>query len=475
MKRSKKIYLLLGVLAAACVLTFVVMRIEEHKEQIKNSDEIILEIPSDSVESLSWEYESETLAFHKGETWVYDEDEAFPVDEEKISELLEPFQEFGVSFIIEEVEDYGQYGLDDPICTIHLVTEDKSYEILLGNYSNMDSQRYVSIGDGNVYLVKNDPLEYFDAVLKDMLKDDEIPLFEKASKIEFAGSEAYTVTYEEDSDNTYCPEDVYFTERDGKKKPLDTSRVEGYLSDISSLNLTDYVTYNASEEELKTYGFDDPELSVTVDYSAENEDGEESLDTFVLHVSRAPSERVTAEDIKEKEEDEDTEEEDTEEEITAYVRVGESNIIYRISSEEYKKLMDASFDSLRHSKVFTADFADVDRIDVSLEDQVYSLTSKKKGEERKWYYQEEEVEGLKLQRALESLNADSFTKEQQAGTKEIGLTLYLDNENFPKVEIELYRYDGEDCLAVVDGEPVSLVERSQVVDLIEVIYGIVLN
>ena len=50
MKRSKKIYLLLGVLAAACVLTFAVMRIEEHKEQIKNSDEIILEIPSDSVE-----------------------------------------------------------------------------------------------------------------------------------------------------------------------------------------------------------------------------------------------------------------------------------------------------------------------------------------------------------------------------------------------------------------------------------------
>lgn len=470
MKRSKKIYLLLVVLIVACVLTFVVMRIEEHKEQIKNSGEIILEIPSDSVKALSWEYESETLAFHKGETWLYDEDEAFPVDEEKINELLEQFQEFGVSFIIEEVEDYGQYGLDNPICTIHLETEEQSYEILLGNYSNMDSQRYVSIGDGNVYLVKNDPLEYFDAVLKDMLKDDEIPLFEKASKIEFAGSEAYTVTYEEDSDDTYCPEDVYFTERDGKKKPLDTSRVEGYLSDISSLNLTDYVTYNASEEELKTYGFDDPELSVTVDYPAENEDGEESLETFVLHVSRDPGERVTGEAVKEKEGDEDTEEE-----ITAYVRVGESKIIYRISSEEYKKLMDASFDSLRHSKVFTADFADVDRIDVTLEDQVYSLTSKKKGEERIWYYQEEEVEGLKLQRALEGLNADSFTKEKQAGTKEIGLTLYLDNENFPKVEIELYRYDGEDCLAVVDGEPVSLVERSQVVDLIEVIYGIVLN
>lgn len=55
------------------------------------------------------------------------------------------------------------------------------------------------------------------------------------------------------------------------------------------------------------------------------------------------------------------------------------------------------------------------------------------------------------------------------------MVVYLDNENFPKVEIELYRYDGDDCLAVVDGEPVSFVQRSNVVDLIEAVYGIVLD
>lgn len=48
MSRSKKLYLLLGVLAEACIATFAVMRYEERKEQIRNSDEIILELPSDS-------------------------------------------------------------------------------------------------------------------------------------------------------------------------------------------------------------------------------------------------------------------------------------------------------------------------------------------------------------------------------------------------------------------------------------------
>ena len=54
-------------------------------------------------------------------------------------ELLEIFEEFGVSFVIEDVEDYGQYGLDDPEGTIRLEAGEESYEILLGDFSAMDS------------------------------------------------------------------------------------------------------------------------------------------------------------------------------------------------------------------------------------------------------------------------------------------------------------------------------------------------
>ena len=73
------------------------------------------------------------------------------------------------------------------------------------------------------------------------------------------------------------------------------------------------------------------------------------------------------------------------------------------------------------------------------------------------------------------MNAVSFTKEQPAEKEEIRLVVYLDNENFPAVEIGLYRYDGNECLAVVDGEPVSFVQRSEVVDVIEAVHRIVLN
>ena len=467
MKRAKRIYILLGVLAVACIGTFLVMHIEEKKEQIKNSNEIVLEVSSDSVTSLSWEYEDTELAFHKGDSWLYDEDEAFPVDEDKVTKLLSGFEAFGVSFVIENVEDYAQYGLDEPVCSISLVTEDGSYEILLGDYSTMDSQRYVSIGDGNVYLAAEDPFEDFEIELSDMIKQDETPVFDSVTGITFAGKENYSLTYEENSADAYCAEDVYFIQKDGRNLPLDTSRVESYLSSISSLGLTDYVTYNATEEELKSCGLDDPDLSITVDYTCEGDDTELISDTFVLHVSRDPAEKEEADDADESS--------SSTEEITAYARVGESKIVYRITGSEYESLMKAAFDDLRHKEVLTADFADVTQIDISLEGNDYTMASEETDDERTWYYQGEEIDITALKNAVTALEADSFTSETATGKEEIRFTVSLNNETYPQVEIVLYRYDGSYCLAEIDGEPVSLVVRSYVVDLIESVHAIVLN
>lgn len=474
MKRFKKVYLLLGIFAVVCLATIGVMRLEEQKEKIKNTDEIILSVSVDAVQALSWEYESETFAFHREEKWLYDEDEAFPVEEEEINKILEQFQEFGASFRIEEVEDYGQYGLDDPICSIRLTTEERSWEILLGDYSSMDSQRYVSIGDGNVYLVKKDPLDYFDVTVSDLIDRDEIPAFGEARSIQFAGAENYSITYEADSEHTCCAEDVYFISREEKTLPLDTSRVEEYLQNISGLKLTDYVTYNVTDEELTAYGLDEPELTVTVEYLSEDESGEEISNTFVIRLSRSP-EAKAADGEGGGPEEAAAGEEKTEEETVAYVRIGESPIVYQIPARSYENLMAVSYDSLRHPEVFSADTTAVRQMNITLENTVYTITSEEEDGKRTYYYQGEKVEMASLKSRLKSLSAVRFTKEQPTQKEEIRLEVYLDNENFPEVVIELYRYDGKECLAVVDGEPVSFVLRSDVVDLIEAVYGIVLK
>ena len=469
MQRSKRLTILLGILAVIAVVTIVVMQYEEKQEEIETSGEVVLAVDSDTVQSLSWTYEDETYAFHREEgVWQYDSDTAFPVDEEKIGGLLGVFESFGAAFVIEDVTDESQYGLDDPVCTIDFATEDAEYAIRLGDFSAMDSQRYVSIGDGKVYLASADPLDEFDAALPDLIDNDEVPLLDTVDAIRFDGAESYQAVYQEyteDSSYTYCSDDVYFVQQDEDMLPLDTERVDSYLSSMESLSLTDYVTYNAAEEDLAVYGLDDPELSVTVSYTPE--DSGEAAE-FTLHISRDPSERAQ-EDAQA--DDADGEEE---EEITAYARVGESQIVYRISGDSYEALMAAGYDDLRHYEVLTADFADVTGLDITLEGESYAITSKGSGEDKTFYYGEEELDIADLQSALETMSAASFTEEEPTQKEEISLTVHLDNAAHPSVAIALYRYDGEQCLAVVDGEPVSLIPRSYAVDLIEAVNAIVL-
>ena len=472
MKRSKKLIALVAILVVACIATFALTQYEEKQEEIKNSDAIILEIPTDTVESLSWEYTEDGLGFHKGETgWLYDDDEAFPVSEDKINDILSNFEAFGVSFIIENVEDYSQYGLDDPECTISLSTTEQNYNIKLGAFSKMDEQRYVDIGDGNVYLVSNDPIDYLETALSSMIEHDDTTGFENVVDITFSGSENYTIVKTEDSPNTYNAEDIYFAQIDGEELPLDTDDITDYLNTITTLDLLDYVTYNATEEELASYGLDDPELTVTVNYTYTGEDDDEVSDTCVIHIGRNVEELAAYEAAKEADE--------TLPNVTQYVRVGDSQIVYELSDLDYLTLSGTAYDDLRHREVIWADFDTVTQIDITLEGENHALTSildeEDEDAERVWYYGEEELDIDDLKNALEDLSADSFTDETPSEKEEISLTVYLDNENFPQVKIQLYRYDGSLCLAVVDGETVSLVDRGDVMELVEAVQSIVLN
>ncbi len=479
MKRNRKLAVLAILFVCISLAAFGVNKYEEQKEIIKNSDEIILEVAGDKVNTLSWECDTGSFGFHRNDEgkWLYDEDEAFPVDEEKIGALLGLFEEFGVSFIIEEVEDFGQYGLDTPVCTIRMGTEEKNYEIRLGNFSAMDSERYVSIGDGNAYLVKKDPLEQFEIEISDMIKHDGIPELEKVTGISFSGGEPERIIYEEDSTNSYLKEDVYFMEQGEEHLPLDTARVKSYLDTIRNLDLKDYINYNVSENDLASYGLDAPELSITVDYTVTEEGmDEEKTESFVLNIARDPKERAEEEKKAEKSENQEkTDEESEEKEITAYARAGESQIVYQLSTEEYESLMDRSYDSLRHQEMFWADFKDVSELEILLEGNTYIITSDKKGDERVYRYLDEELELADIRSAIKGLRAETFTDETPDGKEEISLTIRMDNDNYPETTIQLYRYNGEECIAVVDKEPVAFVARSRVVDLVEAVNGVVLK
>ena len=110
MYRVKRLYILAGVLALTCAAAVWALHQEERQEQIASSGETVLEIDPDTVRSLSWEYDGETLSFHRDGPWIYDSDEAFPVSGDSMQELLETFRSFRAALGFEPIRA-GQPGM----------------------------------------------------------------------------------------------------------------------------------------------------------------------------------------------------------------------------------------------------------------------------------------------------------------------------------------------------------------------------
>ena len=92
-----------------------------------------------------------------------------------------------------------------------------------------------------------------------------------------------------------------------------------------------------------------------------------------------------------------------------------------------------------------------------------------------WTCNGEPVDVTDIRDKLAALTAEAFTEEAPADQLEISLTLDLNDEDVPQVRIQLYRYDGASCLAVLDGDPAALVAREDVVDLMEAVRTLLLG
>lgn len=506
MHRSKRLLILVGVLAVVCAAAFLATRVQEQQEQVEASGETVLAIDAGNVASLAWTSGEAEYAFHKDGTWIYDADEAFPVSAEALEELLAPFSSFNAAFVIRDVTDYAQYGLEEPECTIEIGTVDASYTIALGDMSAMDDQRYVSIGDGNVYLAVTDPMDAFAVELSDLIDNDEIPQMDTVTALSLTGAVEESIAYVEAGGPSYSDEDVYFLQSGEESLPLDTDLVEDYLGGIRDLVLTDYATYNATEIELASFGLNDPALTVTVEYEQQAEAAEEGAEpettagALALHIGRVEEEaEESAEETEESAEDAQDGEETAQ--YAYYLRVGDSQIVYNLSDADGEALFAASYDDLRHRQVFWGDFDDVAQATILLDNQTYTLTAQtaetaETGEdadaaagsaeptaaaaaeedaEITWICNGETVDVTGIRDKLAALTAEAFTEEAPADQLEISLTLDLNNEDAPQVRIQLYRYDGASCLAVLDGEPATLVAREDVVDLMEAVRTLLLG
>ena len=283
MKRKKTLIILCALLVLIIGGIVIVNAVEKHVESISTIDEVVYAADADSLTEIKWTFEDKTLDFVKtDDVWTYSGDDSFPVDQEEISYLIENFAEVHASFIIEDVEDYSQYGLDDPEAEITFVTSDGETTLSCGTFSTMDSKRYISINGGTVYLIDDDIEEYLSSEKDDYLDNDEIPYYQQIESVELTGDSNLSLIYEEDATYDYTTSYNYYLKDGDTYLPLSDSFVTSFLGYFTHITFSDYVTYCVTDEELSNWGFDAPSLTIHVkgygydtDFTDDNDLGEE--------------------------------------------------------------------------------------------------------------------------------------------------------------------------------------------------------
>lgn len=442
MNRQKKLAVLIGVLVALCAIIAIVSGVQKHIDTISTVDEEIFATSESALTAVSWTKDGSSLSFTKtDDTWHDASDEAFPIDQEKMSDFLAHFESVHASFIIEDVEDFGQYGLDSPSCTITLSSDDGDTVIQLGDYSTMDEKRYLTLGDGTVYLIDDDLAEYVATDRDELMRQDTVPEYDTLDTIVATGESAFTVEHHPDEDLTYTDAYEYYLNDNGSYQALSTDKVEGLLTTLGDLDRTDYVTYTADDSVLANYGLDAPTVTFTVTYTADDEQN-----TFALAFGQKDDDR--------------------------YMRMDDSPIIYKVDSDTYdEKIAGVGYNTLRPDEILALNWDEVESIDFTIDDATYTV--EKNGDTYK--IGDDVVEFDDTADAIDGLKINEFNSETPAKKQEAAFTVHLDNDSYPTLTVTLYQYDGENCLAQLDGTTLGFISRSLVVDLTEAVNAITLG
>lgn len=468
MKRMKKLLLLLAVLALILGATFAATKLDPEYEAEEDTSAVIFTVDADSVTNLGWDY-SEKISFTRSEdSWICDQDAAFPVDTDYLDTMLETLAEIRSSRTIENVEDWDQYGLEIPVCTV-TVTTDTTTTLSIGLETSIGGERYFSIGDGNAYLVADSIINAFSYGLYDVLEYETIPNITGVTGMELTtDAQSYAITLQENSGLAYSDDYVWFM--DGKV--LDTDLTEDLITNVVDLMWGECVNYNA--EDLSAYGLDTPKGIVTVNYTetVSVSTGETDEEGNAVFETRKDPMSFTLEI-------------GSDSGNGHYARIAGSNMVYRINSTTANTLLYTTYYELQPDEVLLMDWEDVTSVDITLDGETYEIRKGTKevtdeegntSEETVYTLNDAEVDFDDVLTALDGLSSTGYaTGLTPERNEEIRFVIHREHETFPEVELAFYQYDSASCMTLLNGEATVFADREGVVALIEEVNSIVLG
>lgn len=472
MTRGKKLVLLLGVLLVLMTVTVLVMEFALDENAEEEAAVTVFTLDMDQVTGLSWTYEGEEVSLEQDaeNNWTYPADDAFPLDQSYPDAMVQALSEIQADRIIEEPEDLSEYGLADPVCSI-TVQADETRQLAIGDETSLGGQRYLSLGDGNVYLVDASLLDDFALGLYDIVAKETIPSMTDVSSFQIqSGSTTLTIDYTEEEGLAYSDQYTWFWNQDGTLTALDTGLTSTLLETITSLSWNSCVAYQATQDQLSQWGLDDPSVIVTVSYveSSQVETNETDEDGQPIYETKETPKTFTLE-LGDYDGD------------TCYARLAGSTMVYQVDGSVRDTLAAAKGNDLLPQDVLLMDWTEVTGVDITLDGTTYSLNktvqeeTDEDGNTTETYLYQLDGQTVDIADALDSiqdLEVVGSDAGAQGSKEEISFTFHRDTDSYPTVTLTFYAYDSSSCLESLNGESRLLVDRDGVLDLIETLRGL---
>ncbi len=472
MTRGKKLVLLLGVLLVLMTVTVLVMEFAPDENAEEEAAVTVFTLDMDQVTGLSWTYEGEEVSLERdGENnWTYPADDAFPLDQSYPDAMVQALSEIQADRIIEEPEDLSEYGLADPVCSI-TVQAGETRQLAIGDETSLGGQRYLSLGDGNVYLVDAGLLNDFALGLYDIVAKETIPSMTDVSAFQIqSGSTTLTIDHKDEDGLAYSDQYTWFWNQDGTLTALDTGLTSTLLETITSLSWNSCVAYQATQDQLSQWGLDDPSVIVTVSYveSSQVETNETDEDGQPIYETKETPKTFTLElgdydgDI-------------------CYARLAGSTMVYQVDGSVRDTLAAAKGNDLLPQDVLLMDWTEVTGVDITLDGTTYSLNktvqeeTDEDGNTTETYLYQLDGQTVDITDALDSiqdLEVVGSDAGAQGSKEEITFTFHRDTDHYPTVTLTFYAYDSSSCLESLNGESRLLVDRDGVLELIETLRGL---
>ena len=460
MKRSKRLVILLLVLvvvggaaaAAACLLP------DEDLESYETIE--LLNFEAEDAAALSYSYDGESIELENEDgEWKYTLDSAFPLDTDYVDSMLAALSGLTATAEIEAPDDTAQYGLDEPVLTVTLTLEDET-TLTFGDETAMGGERYVSTGDGNVYIVDAATIDPFSYGLFDLIECEAVPnMTDTLSLTVESETQSYTLESITEDAPYYTDYYEWYLVTDEGYTALGGVGARGVVSSVTGVSWNECVCYDASDEDLAAYGLDAPAAIATVQYvyTETDDDGEETEyeASFTLELGDYCDGGV-------------------------YARIADSDMVYIVDATILDNLLDITpeIDMLPTEPVRLT-LSDVTGFDVTIDGETYSVSISRGTVYDDEGNESEEVtytlsDGTELDSdtvtgLLEDLNSMSGdgTGTERSGEELVSFTFYQEREGYETVTLSFDEYNSTDCITTLNGETGILAPLDTVNSVIE--------